>query len=119
MQLILEPRTSWRRPKEMPMIGQPLPDLARSALDSMRRSIDPRNTERLERNALRVQHPNDVMIRRDDERRRVHKRIVGCEDCGIDMPMRRDDRQRARLIVQRARVTPDCRIRIEVAILVK
>ena len=85
----------------------------------MRCSIDPRNTKRLERHALRVQHPNDVVIRRDDERGRIYKRIVVRKNCGINVPVRRNDRQRTRLIVQRARVTPDCRIGIEVAILVK
>src|ERR687888_2221647 len=98
------------------MLGEQLPDLAGIALH--RRAVARWDTECLHRYAARVQHAEDVMIGRDDERRRLGERFVLREKPGIDVSVGADEGQIANLLVQRSRRAPNRRIRIEETILV-
>src|ERR1700682_205984 len=118
-QLVLEPCARWRGAEQLPMIGERLPDLAWILLGVRRLSVYRSDAQQLERHAARVQHPEDVVVGLDEKRRWIRERVVGRKNRRINVPVWGDDRQRARLVVQCARVLPNCRIGIKVAILVK
>src|SRR3954464_3791339 len=118
-QLVLYPGSCRCRPEESPVIGKCLPDLSRIRFGRRRRGIECSDAKRLHWNPPGVKQPQDVMVRGDEERRGIRECIVGCEQPRVDVPVWRDDRQRARLIIDVARVPANCRIGIEVSILVE
>src|SRR5690348_15060858 len=61
------------------------------------------HTEGLELHTLAVQHPEDVVIRDDQQRRRIGERLVVGEPSRIGMAVRTDDRQIADRLVQMPR----------------
>src|SRR6266404_9787283 len=70
IELVLEPGTRRGRAKESPVIRERLPDFARIALGVRGLAVHRSDAERLEWHAAGVQQPQDVMVRRDDERSR-------------------------------------------------
>src|SRR5258708_29709900 len=101
MELGVEPRPRRCGAEQVVMAGEELPDLPWVALD--RRSIPARDAERFERNAARIQHAQDIVIRDDDQRRRLGKGAVLGEEARVYVPVRTDERERANLLVQNAR----------------
>ena len=71
--------------------GERPPDAARVQLD--RSAVAARDAEVLEPDALAVEHPEHVVVRRDEQRRRVRERRVVGEPLRIGVPMRAHDRQ--------------------------
>src|SRR2546429_4657260 len=67
------------------------PDLARILLDWA--AISARDREIFELDALAVEHPENVMVRRDEERGRVGEGLVVGVPLRIGVTMRADDRQ--------------------------
>jgi hypothetical protein len=65
-----------------------------------RAAVDTRDAQSLERDALRVQHPEDVVIGRHEELRRIGKGRVLGEPARIGVAMRTDDRQIADAFVE-------------------
>ena len=74
------------------MLGEKLPHAARCALHQI-----------FERHAIGVQQAQDVVVRLNDERRRLGERRVLGENARIHVAVGGDDRKRARFLVQRAR----------------
>ncbi len=54
------------------------------------------DAERLERHPAGVEQPRDVVVGRDEQRRRVGERAVVEQQARVDVPVGRDDRQRSR-----------------------
>jgi hypothetical protein len=75
----------------MEILGEAAPDLPRVGLGPT--AVDPRHAEFLERHALAVEHPEDVVIGDDEQRRRIRKRLVLREPRRIGVSVRTDDRQ--------------------------
>ncbi len=101
-ELVREPGAARRAAKQVEVVREHLPDLPR--IRFRRRPIQPRDPEALHRHALRVQHPHEVVIRHDDQRRRVWKRRVLGEHPRVDMPVRAHQREiRDTVIQSRAR----------------
>ena len=73
------------------MRGEGPPDLAGILLD--RCAVAARNAEVLEPDALAVEHPEHVVIRRDEQRRSVGERRVVGEPLRIGVAVRAHDRQ--------------------------
>src|SRR5439155_9126357 len=71
VQLVIEPGAGGRAPEQVVVVCEPLPHLARIGLDG--RSIPARRPQRLERDAARVQQPQDVVVGLDDQRRGLGK----------------------------------------------
>src|ERR1019366_2289427 len=59
-----------------------------------------RNPQRLQRHALRVQHPENVVVRLDEQRSRIGKRLILGEPARISMTVWRNDRQVANSLIQ-------------------
>ena len=96
------------------MIAEQLPDPPRVLFD--RAAVDARDAQRLHRDALRVEHPDDVVIGDDDERRGIGERLVMREQPRIDVAVRAHQRQPRALGIQRACGLADDGNRAEVAI---
>jgi hypothetical protein len=105
-ELRLEPEPDRRPAVRGPVRAQQPPCGARVLL-GQRTLADP---ERIDRDARRVQHPGDVVVRRDEQRCRVAERGVGEQDPGIDVPVRGDDRQLPHRVVEPPRDGADARI---------
>ena len=99
------------------MRGETPPDGARIGLD--RRAVRRWHAEILERDALAVEHAEDIVIRHDEELRRVGKRLVQRIPGRIGVAVRRDDRQVAHLAIEAARHGAGRRIGGEEAVFVK
>ena len=99
------------------MLGEELPDFPRIRLDGL--AVPPRDAERLEGNSPGVQHPQDVVVGLNDQRRGLGKGRVLGEDPRIDVPVRSHDGEVPGLLVQRARRAPGRGIGIEAAVFVK
>src|SRR5580698_6422517 len=89
LESVVDPETRGCSAKQVVVLREDAPDLTRIGLLL---SVRLRNTKRLHADSLRVQHAEDVVIRLDEECRRVRKRLVVCEPLWICMPMRADDR---------------------------
>src|SRR3546814_21024316 len=61
------------------------------------------DTQRIERNALRIEHPEYIMIGMEQQLRRIADGRVAREPAGIGMPVRADDRQARHLFIAPAR----------------
>jgi hypothetical protein len=68
-----------------------MPDLARVLLDGS--SVDARNTEGLQRNALAVKHPKDVVVGDDKECGGIRESFIQSEPGRIRVAVRTDDGQ--------------------------
>ena len=66
---------------------------------------------------MRVEQAEHVVVRLHEESRRLGEGRVLCQNPRIDVPVRRDDGQTARFLVQRPRDAPHRGIRVEIAIL--
>ena len=80
-----------RAAEQMIVRGERVPDPACVLLD--RRAVPARDAEVLEPHALAVEHPEHVVIGRDEQRRRIRERRVVGEPLRIGVPVRADDRQ--------------------------
>src|SRR5206468_4180738 len=96
-----------------------LPDLAGIRFRARRLSDDRRYAERFERDSLRIEQSQYVVIRRDDKRGGIRKWIVGRQRRRIDVTVWRDDRQCPRLVVHLASEFSNCWVGIKESILVK
>jgi hypothetical protein len=117
VELVVEPDAGRCSAEEVVIVGEALPDRSRISFDG--RAVARRNPQRLHRQAARVQQPEDVVIRNDEERGRLGKRRILVEQRGVDVPVRADEGQLAGLVVERARHIPDRRVRIEEPILMQ
>src|SRR6185437_3891124 len=90
LESVVEPQSRRSSAEEEIVLCEDPPDLARIGLLP---SVRLRNSERLHADSLRIQHAEDVVIRLDEERRRIRKRLVVCKPLRIRMSMRADDRQ--------------------------
>ena len=88
---VIEPEARRRSPEKRIAVGENVPDLARVLLD--RSTVAPRNAEVLEADALAIEHPEHIMIRRNEQGGRIGERCVVGEPLRIGMPMRAHDRQ--------------------------
>src|SRR5262249_58870329 len=86
---VVEPEPRGRPAKQVPMLREKAPDGARVALDGP--AVRARHAERLERDALAVEHPEYVMIGRDEEGGWVGERLVVGEPARVGMAVRTDD----------------------------
>lgn len=66
--------------------------------------------QRFERNALAVEHPQDIMVGAEQQVSRVRERRVGRESCGIGMAVRADDRQASDAVVKAPSDRADIRV---------
>src|SRR6185312_13427231 len=105
VELIIQPGAGWRTAKQIVVLAEQLPYAPRLTLQQV-----------FQRHAVGVQQAQDVVVGLNDQRRRLRKRRVLGENARIHMAVRRDDRQRLRLFVQRARGAPDRGIGIEKAV---
>ena len=97
------------------MLAEGLPDLARVAF--YQRAITRRDAQCLHRDAARVEHAEDIVVGRDDERRRLWEGRVLGEQIRLDVAVRADQREVSDVVVKRPRHTSDGRIRIKETIL--
>ena len=91
IQNVVEPHLCRSGAKEKPVLCEQAPDFPRILFD--RPAVCSRDPERFKRYALAVQHAKDVMIRNDQQRRRIGKRFVVGKPLRIRMPVRADYRQ--------------------------
>src|SRR3546814_8491292 len=61
------------------------------------------DTQRIERYALRIEHPEYIMIGMEQQLRRIAEGRVAREPAGVGMPVRADDRQARHLFIEPAR----------------
>ena len=95
---VLHPQPGRRAAEQVPVARQQAPDRARIALG--RAAVGTRHAQRLERHALAVEHPEDVVVRDHEQGRRIAERLVAGEPGRIAMTVRADDRQRCHLAIQ-------------------
>ncbi len=97
---MVEPEPRGRAPEQVIPLREPPPDRARVLLH--RPAIGARHPKILERDALRVQHPEDVVVGRHEEPRGVRKgRILG-EPARVGVAVRADDRKPLHRAVEQA-----------------
>ena len=97
---MLEPHPGGRSPEEVVMLGEKTPDLPGIAFD--RTAVDPGNPEFFERDALAVEHPEQVMIRDQEQLGGIGKGDIVRIPPGIGVPVGADDGQILDLAVQTA-----------------
>ncbi|MNN20270.1 hypothetical protein D3C81_1335420 [compost metagenome] len=85
------PHARRRAPEQMIVLGEAPPDLAWVRLD--RAAVGPRHPQVLHRHPLRVQHAEDVVVRRDQQLGRVGEIFIAGEPTGVGVTVRADDRQ--------------------------
>ncbi len=89
---VVEPYAARGGAEEMVVLGETAPDLARIALH--RPAVDARDAERLQRDALGMEHPEDVVVGDDEELGGIGEGLVLGEPARIGVAVRADDRQR-------------------------
>src|SRR5581483_7421600 len=95
-----EPRARGRSAEEVPVAREQPPYRARVPL--ARRAVEAGYADGFQGDALAVQHPEDVMVRNDEERRRVGERLVVGEPGGVRVAVRTDDGERSHTPVEAA-----------------
>ena len=108
-QFVREPHAGGCAAEEVDLIGEQLPDTP--VVHWITTTLDWRDTERLERQALGVEHPADVVVRDDEElSRRAERRGIVGEEARIHVAMRADDRQVSDALVQPTGDSPLARL---------
>ena len=77
------------------------------------------NPKQIERDALRVQHPEDVMIRHDEQGGGLRKTVVLRKQARVDVTVRANKRQGSRFVVNLAGRPANGGVRIEEPVLVQ
>ena len=88
---MVEPHAARCRAEEMIVLGETAPDLARVGFH--RFAVDTGHAELGERDALGMEHPEDVVVGDDEQLGGIGKWLVLGEPARIGMAMRTDDRQ--------------------------
>jgi len=99
------------------MLGESLPDLTWIRFDGC--AVARRDSEGLHRHAARVQHPEDVVVRDDEERGGFGERRVVGEERGLDVSVRTDEGELAGLVIERPCDSPKRWIGIEKPVVVE
>ena len=94
---VVEPHARRRAAEQVDVVGKRLPGSPRTG---RRPTVERRHAEGLERNALAVEHPGQVVVRRDEECRRVLERLVGGEPPRVRVAVRADQRKVAHGLVE-------------------
>ncbi len=105
---VVEPHARGRAAEQVKVFGERVPYPARVRRD--RTAIVARNAQVLESYALAVEHPEHVVVRRDEQRRGVGERRVVGEPLRIGVAVRTDDGQILHRRVQAARESADRRV---------
>ena len=105
-ELRLEPVPRRRTAEQGPVLAQPAPHLAGLRLGELAAA----HAEVVQRDAAGVQEAGDVVVGRDEERGRIRERHVVGEHAGVDVPVRREDRQVAHDVVDPPRDGADPRL---------
>ncbi len=110
-----QPGTGWRPPEEIEVIGKELPDFAVIVLH--RAAVNAGHAQRFQRDTLRVEHPEHVVVG-DDEQLcgRPEGGVLVGKEFGIDVPVRADDRQIGHRFIQFPRDPALRRIEAQVAV---
>ena len=103
-----------RAAEQRHVLGEAPPDAPRVGLD--RRPVERRHAQRLERHALRVEHPRHVVIGDDEQRGRIRERRVLGEDARIDVAVRTDEGQARGAAVELAGDVAHSRCGVEIAV---
>jgi hypothetical protein len=96
---VIEPRLRRRAAEQVVVTGERAPGLARVGIGC---AVTRRHTEAIERDALAVEHAEQIMVGRQQQAGRVAPARVGREPARIGMAVRRNDRQRRDLRIERA-----------------
>ena len=99
-ELLRQPGAARRSAKQVKVVAEDLPDPPRIGFGPP--AVDARDSQRLHRHALRVQHADDVVIRDHDQRRRIGKPLVEREQPGFDVPVRAHQRVSRGQLIQLA-----------------
>src|SRR6185437_11185353 len=100
---MVEPQPRRRAAKERVVRSEQPPDRACIVRRAYRGIVRWRYAKQLERDALAVQHPENVVIGNDEERRRIRERRVVGVPLRIGVSMGTDDRQVAHGVIKRSR----------------
>ena len=87
----LQPEAGRGATEDVPPLAQPSPDLA--GVGGAALPIAARDAQLGEGHAVRVEHAGHVVIRSDEQRRRIVEGTVLLEEERVHVPVRRDDRQ--------------------------
>ena len=115
---VVEPDSRGCSPEQVVMRGECLPD--RACVPPAARTpgcvVTSRNAEIVQPQALAVQHSEDVVVRGDQQRRRIRERGIVGEPLRVRVPVRTHDRQVLYDRVQAPREIARCDIRGEQAV---
>jgi hypothetical protein len=95
-----QPEPRRRAAEQVPVVREQPPDRPGVGLD--RGTGTAGHAEAGDRDALAEQHPGDVVVRHDEQPGRVGERLVVGQQAGIDVAVRRDQRQGGRERVELA-----------------
>jgi hypothetical protein len=95
---VVEPQPRRRAAEQVIVLGKQPPDLAAVGFGGT--AIGPRHAETFEADALRKQHAEDVVVGRDEQLRRIGKRLVLGIPARICVTMRADDRLIGNALIQ-------------------
>ena len=95
---VVEPGPGRGAAEEMVVLREEAPDPTPVGLNGP--AVTPAHAEVLESHALAVQHPEDVVVRHDEEPGRIGKGLVLRVPARVGMPVRRDDGEVAHLVVE-------------------
>lgn len=88
---MVDPHGRRRATEKMEILREPPPDLP--TIGFGRSTVDPGHAEVFEGNALRAEHPENVVVGHNEKLCRIREAFVLCIPAGIGMAMRADDRQ--------------------------
>ncbi len=97
---MLEPQRRRRPAEQVEVPGEQPPGFARVG---SRRAPARGDAEPREIDALAVEHPQQIVIRRQQQLRRVAERLVVGEPGGVGVSVRADDREMPHVLVERTR----------------
>ena len=100
-QRLLEPNPGGGAAEQAEMLGEQPPD--RPSIGLRRGGVPRRDAQRLQRDALRVEHAKDVVIGLNEERRRVLEGGVAGVPLRVGVPMRRNQGQVRHRLIEPAR----------------
>ncbi len=114
-----QPQAGGCRPEEEEVVGEELPGATVVGFGRVasRAPLSDRNPERLERDPLRIEHPQDVVVWEDEQfRGRPEGRVRVGKELRVDVAVRADDRQAGDAVVDFAGEPSLGLIRREVAV---